>query len=115
MDEIKIAKMIKSKREEKQLMQEDLSKVLGVTPSAISGWERGRTEPNMGQIAKMCELFGCSINELVYGHEAPQVDYTVSLSHDEKILIELFRRADDDSRIKAERELMDSIMRKAGD
>lgn len=113
--EIKIQKIIKQKREEHQMLQEDLAKRLGVTPSAVSSWERGRTEPNMIMVDKMCNLFGCTYEELIYGKKLPQVDYTVTLSNEEKILIELYRKSDNDARFLAQSTLLNNIMKKDED
>ena len=31
----------------------------------ISSWENNRTEPNLGQIEKMCIIFGCKKTDLI--------------------------------------------------
>lgn len=107
--EIKIQKIIKQKREERQMLQEDLAKLLGVSPAAVSSWERGRTEPNMGMVAKMCEVFNCTTSELVYGEKVqPEFDYSVGLTNEEKLLIEIYRKADNSARYAALQRLMNA-------
>lgn len=38
---------------------------LGVTKQAVNAWERGEYEPNIENICKMAEYFGCTIDELL--------------------------------------------------
>lgn len=107
--EVKIQKIIKQKREERQMLQEDLAKLLGVSPAAVSSWERGRTEPNMGMVAKMCEIFNCTTSELVYGTDSPSVvNHSVGLTNEEKYLIEIYRKADNSARYSALQQLMNA-------
>lgn len=47
------------------MSQTDLGNALGLKHGAISSWEKNRTEPNMGQIEKMCMIFGCKKSDLI--------------------------------------------------
>lgn len=47
--------------------QEELGERLGVTRQTVSKWELGETTPEMEKLARMSELFGVSIDELVKG------------------------------------------------
>ncbi len=110
--EIKLARNIKNKREERQMMQEDLAKALGVATSTISSWECGRTEPNMVMFSKMCDIFKCTEEELLYGAKAPAVDYVASLSNEERYLIEIYRESDNAARYAALQQLMNHLAQK---
>ena len=46
------------------MTQADLANRLGVSQKAISSWETGRTDPNLGQVAEMCRIFDCQIDQL---------------------------------------------------
>ena len=63
----KIADNIKKIREEKHISQQELGSLLNISDKTISSWEIGRTEPNMGYIQSMCDIFNISIDELIYG------------------------------------------------
>lgn len=63
----KIADNIKKIREEKHISQQELGSLLNISGKTISSWEIGRTEPNMGYIQSMCDIFNVSIDELIYG------------------------------------------------
>lgn len=65
----KIADNIKKIREEKHISQQELGSLLNISGKTISSWEIGRTEPNMGYIQSMCDIFNISIDELIYGSD----------------------------------------------
>ena len=41
--------------------QIDLSVKAGINPKTLSSYENGRTEPNLGEVVKLCKVFDCSI------------------------------------------------------
>ncbi len=47
------------------LTQADLSKKLGLSAKAISAWETGRNEPNMGQAYDLAKIFGIEVTDLM--------------------------------------------------
>lgn len=56
---------IRELRKQAGLTQEKIALALSVTPQAVSSWERGRTEPNMGQMELLKEAFGCEMSDLL--------------------------------------------------
>lgn len=46
------------------MTQIDLSERCGINPKTLSSYETGRTEPNLGEIRKICSVFNCSIAEI---------------------------------------------------
>lgn len=64
MDEI--AKRIKQMRQEKDLTQYELAKILGLSgDSAVANYENGRSIPKDEVKYKLCNLFGCSMDYLM--------------------------------------------------
>ena len=63
-NEISIAKNIKSRREEFGLSQAELAEKADVTQSAVSRWEHGESVPLLKYQKKLAILFGCSVDEL---------------------------------------------------
>lgn len=47
------------------ITQEDLSAQMNVTRQTISGWERGRSEPDIAAIKKLSQIFDVSVDELL--------------------------------------------------
>lgn len=81
----KISKNVKQLRQERGMTQDDLAGKLFVTRQAISSWENDRTQPDVHMLGKLREVFGVSIEELLYGKkrntalELEKPDYTKTL------------------------------------
>ncbi len=56
---------IKELRENKNLTQSQLSKILGVSPSTIGMWEQNRRSPDNESLKKIADLFDVSIDSLL--------------------------------------------------
>lgn len=56
---------IKNLREERDMKQEDLAKVLSISPSAVGMYERDEREPNDEITLKLAEYFGVSTDYLL--------------------------------------------------
>ena len=75
MDLGKIGKFIAKKRVEKNYTQESLAEELDISNRSVSKWERGVCLPDANNMAKLCELFGITYNELLSGEEIKDSDY----------------------------------------
>ena len=51
----------------RNLTQERLAMLLGVSRQAISKWESGKAYPEMDKLLMICDLFGCTLDDLVLG------------------------------------------------
>ncbi len=60
-----IGQKIKACRRERDLTQEQLAELLGVTYQAVSKWERGSASPDLSLIAPLTRLFGITADELL--------------------------------------------------
>lgn len=60
---IAIAEQIKEYRRKKQITQKELSKLLGISPQAISKWEREQGYPDITMLPSIAKLLGCSISD----------------------------------------------------
>ena len=67
MDPGKIGKFIAKLRKDKNMTQEQLGEVLGVTNKTISRWENGNYMPNIEMLQLLSQTFEVSINELISG------------------------------------------------
>lgn len=63
-----------SLRTAKRMTQEELALVLGISPAAISKWERNVSLPNVETLWALADFFDCSIDELV-GRNLAQVEH----------------------------------------
>ena len=89
-------KRIKELRTEKKLTQAELGEKINSTQRQVSKWELGAIEPNITDLQKLADFFGCTVDYLI-GREAEDGVVIVSgneLSKDESALIDKLRRLD---------------------
>lgn len=67
MDQKKTGSFLKELRKEKELTQEQLSEILGVTNRSISRWENGVNMPDFDLVIEIANYFGVSIDEFLNG------------------------------------------------
>lgn len=84
---------LKELRTNNNMSQAELGKKLHTTGACISSWEIGRTEPNIGQIKAIAELFDINPMNLI-----GDVEHDFSLSTNEIDLIIEYRNAPEDIR-----------------
>lgn len=77
-------------RDSRNMTQEQLVMLLGVTRQAVSKWEAGASTPDMDRLVRLCEIFEVDLDELICGDvttahvnralavpvDAPQADVT---------------------------------------
>ena len=63
MKKILISQKIKNDRRENALTQEEFGAILGVSPQAISKWERCECYPDITFLPELATLLGCSVND----------------------------------------------------
>ena len=66
--EIRLAENIRALRKQKQLTQEQLAEVLGVTVGAVHKWEAKLSVPELNLIMEMADFFDTSVDVLL-GYE----------------------------------------------
>ena len=54
-------------RSSHNMSQEQLAMLLGVSRQSVTKWESGKSNPEMDKLLKMCDLFDCTLDELVQG------------------------------------------------
>lgn len=52
-------------RKERNLTQQELALIIGVTPNAVSSWENENQKPDYGSLKKMAFFFNCSTDYLL--------------------------------------------------
>ena len=52
-------------RQQRNMTQEQLAMLLGVSRQSVAKWEGGQSTPEVDKLVKMAELFGCSLDEFV--------------------------------------------------
>ena len=62
-----IGKRIAEYRKKKNLKQDELAEMLGVSPQAVSKWENNLSCPDISLLPELSRILGISIDELVQG------------------------------------------------
>lgn len=68
---------IKHKRKEKNLTQEALSELMGISTGQLSCIERGVYLPTTQNIYKICDILGEEPNYYLVGHITPEYEYRI--------------------------------------
>lgn len=68
---------IKHKRKEKDLTQEALSELMGISTGQLSCIERGVYLPTTQNIYKICDILGEEPNYYLVGHITPEYEYRI--------------------------------------
>ena len=64
-----LGKRIAALRREKELTQDALAEMLGVSPQAVSKWENDQTCPDIASLPKLAKILGVTVDELLSGRE----------------------------------------------
>ncbi|MGL4913641.1 MAG: helix-turn-helix domain-containing protein [Romboutsia sp.] len=75
MEKLQIGQVIKLLRKEKEITQEQLANVIGVSVPAVSKWESGSTYPDITVLPTLASFFDVTIDKLM--------NYKIDLSEDE--------------------------------
>jgi DNA-binding XRE family transcriptional regulator len=54
-------------RATRNMTQEQLAMMVGVSRQSVTKWEAERAYPEMDKLLKICQIFDCSLDELVQG------------------------------------------------
>jgi len=68
-------------RATRNMTQEQLAMLLGVSRQSVSKWEAEKANPEMDKLIKICEIFDCTLDDLVQGDltaREPQPELSVS-------------------------------------
>lgn len=99
---MKLGTNIKSMRKERELSQEQLAEVMGVSTASISKWETGQTAPELTMLMGLADYFEVSVDTLM-GHE-------VSGNRVETLLAEM-DRAEEENDFSQAKEIAEKLLR----
>ena len=70
------------------LTQKELGERIGVTSQAVNKWENGSRLPRMRDVLKICEVLGCTLDDLI--------KESVELTTKEASMLAMFRKVPED-------------------
>jgi transcriptional regulator with XRE-family HTH domain len=59
----RLSKLLKSKREEMDLNQREMARLLGFRQATLSQWESGKAEPDVASLEKIAKFFGYAMED----------------------------------------------------
>jgi len=68
-----VSAYLKSCRKAKSLTQLDVAEKMGVTPQAVSKWERGESLPDISLLTDLAKLYGISVESILSGNEKKDI------------------------------------------
>ena len=60
---------IRELRQERQLSQEELARLLEVDRSSVARWETGSNNPRIEKLLALAKIFRCSLDELIHENQ----------------------------------------------
>ena len=63
MNRINISHRLRSYRKQRGLTQEAFAELMGVSPQAVSKWEREECYPDITMLPQLAELLGCNVDD----------------------------------------------------
>lgn len=87
---------LKKYRKEKNLTQQELAKLLKVSPSTPSSWEQGIATPDMDTLASICQILEINLYDMT-GIEPNKIELT--LTELEKEIILAYRQASETDKL----------------
>lgn len=99
--------ILKARRKELGLTQQDIADLFGIKAVNVSDWERGIFMPEAGRLLKLAKRLGLNVSQLLgelpianesASHEPPpsKIQWT---TESESTLLSLFRETDDSGRL----------------
>lgn len=80
-----ISNSIKTLRKENNLSQDQLAEKLYVTRQAVSNWENGKNQPDLDTLKRIAEVFGVSVERLLYGKQKRKLHFAVKFMPEQTI------------------------------
>ena len=59
------AERLREARETKRKTQQEIAEYLGISAVSYGAWERGRAEPSLDRLVKLCRYFGATSDWLI--------------------------------------------------
>lgn len=93
-----LGERIKECRQNAKLSQEKVAELVGVSRQAVTKWETNQTAPNTGNIFKLAEIFGTTVDMLISSDEpsrqspAEQIYFLYKLEEEKKAKEQTIKR-----------------------
>ncbi len=79
MNQEKIGKFIAECRKKKNMTQQQLAEILGVSDRTVGNWENGRNMPDLSLFKPLCKELDISLNDFMSGEKVNEKEYREKL------------------------------------
>ena len=97
-----VSENIRRYRDEFGLTQAQLADKIGVDRTSVTQWENGVAKPRFGNMAKLAEVFGVDVTDIVAESFHRTKPPSVVLNVEEVVLLENYRALDESGRKMAQ-------------
>lgn len=73
---MKFKDSLKEIRHARNMTQKDVYTLLSVSPNCYASWEQGRTQPDIENLKRLCEIFQVSADQLLGLEDEFGIKYT---------------------------------------
>lgn len=84
---MKFSSTLKALREEKHITQEELASYLGITRSAVAGYETKGKQPDFERLILIAEFFNVTIDYLIRGNECSSVSVATGITNENELTL----------------------------
>lgn len=84
---IRLSEMIEKHMRKNNMTMKELAEKVGKSESSVSLWISGKTQPRMGVIQQLADIFNITADQLIFGDDQPNTDQML------KTLIETSNKA----------------------
>lgn len=67
MDQIKVGSFLKKLRKGKEMTQEQVADIFGVSQRSVSRWENGKTLPDISVLIELSDYYNVDLREMING------------------------------------------------
>ena len=67
MDQIKVGSFLKKLRKGKEMTQEQVAVIFGVSQRSVSRWENGKTLPDISVLIELSDYYNVDLREMING------------------------------------------------
>ena len=67
MDQIKVGSFLKELRKGKEMTQEQVAVLFGVSQRSVSRWENGKTLPDISVLIELSDYYNVDLREMING------------------------------------------------
>jgi len=87
--QVEVGRLIRHARKRRSILQEDLARKVGLSPSALSNFERGRRRISLGWLRRIGKALGVPVADLI---PESRTRRPIATSTDEEALLLAWRR-----------------------